>query len=83
MERSRNSEVVPLSPRSEVELTSALLATGFPYVRDETVDLNTGLVRDFLKDCCHGVRRGGSAAIDLAHVGAYWWGPLMPPEAPG
>ena len=77
LERTRSGQVVPLAARSEVGLQSALLATGFPYVRDETVDLNTGLVRDFLKACCHGVRRGGSAAIDLAHVAAgkldgYW-----------
>jgi myo-inositol-1(or 4)-monophosphatase len=59
-----------LGPLSAVPLERALLATGFPYLRDETVDLNTGLVRDFLKAPCHGIRRGGSAALDLAHVAA-------------
>jgi len=58
-------------------IDEALLATGFPYVRDENVDLMTGLVKDFLKARCHGVRRAGSAAVDLAHVAAgkldgYW-----------
>ena len=36
-----------------------------------------------MKACCHGVRRGGSAAIDLAHVAAgkldgYWEFKLRP-----
>ncbi|MBU8870092.1 MAG: inositol monophosphatase [Gemmatimonadales bacterium] len=77
LERARSNDVIPLSSRKKVGMQSALLATGFPYVRDEIVDLNTGLVRDFLKAGCHGVRRGGSAAIDLVHVAAgkldgYW-----------
>ncbi len=78
--RPGHGEVRDLTPRRPVALEKALVATGFPYVRNETVDRNTGLVRDFLKAQCHGVRRAGSAAIDLAHVAAgkldgYWeWG---------
>lgn len=77
LERTAAGLVTALPKRREVALDKALLATGFPYRRDETVDLNTGLVRDFLKANCHGVRRGGSAALDLAHVAAgrldgYW-----------
>jgi len=73
----------PLEVRQPVELDHALLATGFPYVRDEVVDRNTGHVADFLKASCHGVRRGGSAAIDLVHVAAgvldgYWEYSLRP-----
>lgn len=73
----------PLPAREPLNLTSALLTTGFPYIRDETVDINTGHVADFLKARCHGVRRGGSAAIDLAHVAAgkvdgYWEYRLRP-----
>ena len=69
--------------RTPVDLEESLLATGFPYVRDETVDRNTNLARDFLKARCHGVRRGGSAAIDLCHVAAgkldgYWEWRLRP-----
>jgi myo-inositol-1(or 4)-monophosphatase len=73
----------PLERRGPVTLTSSLLATGFPYVRDAVVDRNTGHVADFLKARCHGVRRGGSAAIDLVHVAAgkldgYWEYSLRP-----
>ena len=72
-----------LQLRGPVELTSALLATGFPYVRDEIVQRNAGHVTDFLQAGCHGVRRGGSAAIDLVHVAAgkldgYWEYNLRP-----
>ncbi len=47
------------------------------------MDRNTRLVRDFLKAPCHGVRRGGSAAIDLCHTAAgkldgYWEFRLRP-----
>ncbi len=77
LERPKHGLSDPLELRQPVELTSALLATGFPYVRDEGVDRNAGRVRDFLKAKCHGVRRGGSAAVDLVHVAAgkldgYW-----------
>jgi myo-inositol-1(or 4)-monophosphatase len=81
--RPRLGERRDLAPRKAVPLNEALLATGFPYVRDEMVDRNTSLVRDFLKASCHGVRRAGSAAIDLAHVAAgkldgYWEWKLRP-----
>jgi len=73
----------PLESLQPVKVDHALLATGFPYVRDDLVDRNTGHVADFLKAKCHGVRRGGSAAIDLVHVAAgvldgYWEYSLRP-----
>jgi len=81
--RPAHGSIAKLSPRAEVTVERALLATGFPYVRDELVDRNTGLVGDFLKARCHGVRRGGSAAVDLVHVAAgkldgYWEFSLRP-----
>ncbi len=77
MERPRSGNSQPLGPRQKLGLDQALLATGFPYVRDEDVDRNVTHVRNFLKAGCHGVRRGGSAALDLVHVAAgkldgYW-----------
>lgn len=83
VKRPRLGEMRDLARRRSVALDEALLATGFPYVRDETVDRNTAVVRDFLKANCHGVRRGGSAAIDLSHVAAgkldgYWEWKLRP-----
>jgi myo-inositol-1(or 4)-monophosphatase len=63
-------------------LEDSLLATGFPYDRRTTDDDN---LREFsrLKKITHGVRRGGSAAIDLAMVAdgtydAYWEMKLNP-----
>lgn len=81
--RPRHGVTQPLEKRGPVDLEKALLATGFPYVRDETVDRNTDHVARFLKARCHGVRRGGSAAIDLVHVAAgkldgYWEYHLRP-----
>jgi myo-inositol-1(or 4)-monophosphatase len=70
LNRPRNGSIQPLEKRTELPLDRALLATGFPYVRDETVDINAAHVAAFLKSPCHGVRRGGSAALDLVHVAA-------------
>ena len=83
LERPLHRESRDLPKREAVPLDQALLATGFPYVRDVTVDRNTGLVGDFLKARCHGVRRGGSAAVDLVHVAVgkldgYWEWRLRP-----
>lgn len=66
-----------------VALERALLATGFPYERGEVAALNCDLVKDFLLQPCHDVRRGGSAALDLCHVAAgrldgYWEFRLQP-----
>jgi len=83
LERPRHDTNISLAQREPVALKSALLATGFPYVRDAAVDLNTNRVRDFLRAHCHGVRRAGSAAVDLVHVAAgkldgYWETSLRP-----
>ncbi|MEN8006447.1 MAG: inositol monophosphatase family protein [Candidatus Krumholzibacteriota bacterium] len=83
LERPRHRTTRSLDRSEPVTLERALLATGFPYVRDEVVDLNAGLARDFLKARCHGVRRGGSAAVDLVHVACgkldgYWEWRLRP-----
>lgn len=57
-------------------LESSLLATGFPYDRKENLDNN---YKEFcqMTDASQGVRRLGSAALDLAYVAAgrldgYW-----------
>lgn len=82
-ERPGRGERRGLRLRQPVDITSALLATGFPYLRDRRVDRNTELVRRMLHAQCHGVRRAGSAALDLCHVGAgkldgYWEMGLRP-----
>lgn len=83
LERPRHEFVRTLPRREPVSLTEALLATGFPYVRDEVVLQNVEIMKRFLLAQCHGVRRAGSAAIDLCHVAAgkldgYWEMNLRP-----
>lgn len=63
-------------------LSRALLATGFPYDRRETVDALLRHLREALMRS-HGVRRGGSAALDLCELAAgrldgYWEERLAP-----
>jgi len=49
------------------ELDQALLATGFPYDRREHADFYLSFFKAFLTRC-QGIRRNGSAALDLCYV---------------
>ncbi len=71
---ARNGKAVRVSTRGD--LNSALCATGFPYDRRETDDDNLRELGAVLKRV-RGIRRCGSAALDLALVAdgtydAYW-----------
>jgi myo-inositol-1(or 4)-monophosphatase len=56
-----------ISVTGEKRLSSALLATGFPYdVRESKVN-NLGHFARMYK-ACQGIRRGGSAALDLCYL---------------
>lgn len=48
-------------------LQESLLATGFPYYHSEKKDTYLDIIKEFLEKT-HGIRRLGSAAIDLAYV---------------
>jgi myo-inositol-1(or 4)-monophosphatase len=48
-------------------LEECLLATGFPYYHSEKKEDYLDIIKDFLENT-HGIRRLGSAAIDLAYV---------------
>ena len=61
---------------SETELISSLLATGFPYDRQTSDENNVRQLAAFLQ-VAQGIRRPGSAALDIAYVAAgrldgYW-----------
>ncbi|WP_420644097.1 inositol monophosphatase family protein [Candidatus Leptofilum sp.] len=61
---------------TEGDLVSSLLATGFPYDRQTSDDNNVRQLSAFLQ-VAQGIRRPGSAALDLAYVAAgrldgYW-----------
>ena len=59
----------PLRVSKEDNLKHSLLATGFPYDRHTSPHNNTIELAAFLKET-HGIRRAGSAALDLAYVAA-------------
>ncbi|MGB3615970.1 MAG: inositol monophosphatase family protein [Elainellaceae cyanobacterium] len=72
----------PISVSKTAQLKDSLLVTGFAYDRRETIDNNYA-------EFCHlthktqGVRRGGSASVDLAYVACgrldgYWERGLSP-----
>jgi myo-inositol-1(or 4)-monophosphatase len=67
---------VPLRVSQADELVHSLLATGFPYDRHHSEQDNMQQLTRFLKQA-QGIRRNGSAALDMANVAAgrldgYW-----------
>ena len=72
----------PIAVSSVPALDDALLATGFPYDRREHLELYLGFFADFVRRA-QGVRRNGSAALDLCYVGCgrldgFWEWKLRP-----
>lgn len=57
----------PIKVSAINSLSESLLATGFPYYHLDKRDLYLDIIKEFLNET-HGVRRLGSAAIDLAYV---------------
>lgn len=60
-----NGKEIKVSPIKSLE--ESLLATGFPYYHSEKKEDYLEIIKDFLENT-HGIRRLGSAAIDLAYV---------------
>ena len=77
----------PLAVSPKTELGESILATGFPYRREELKPNNSeNFQRFFLQ--LRGIRRMGSAALDLAYVAAgrldgYWELYLSPHDVAG
>ena len=59
----------PIHTSKNTELISALIATGFPYTKLEKLDSHLQMIK-YLKFNARGLRRIGSAALDLAYVAA-------------
>ncbi|WP_026898121.1 inositol monophosphatase family protein [Daejeonella oryzae] len=57
----------PISVSKALKLENTLLATGFPYYDFEKQEPYLNVFRDLMQKC-HGLRRIGSAAVDLAYV---------------
>lgn len=73
---------VPIVVSPVDDLGAALLATGFPYDRRRHLDFYIGFLADFIARA-QGVRRNGSAALDLCYVAcgridAFWEWKLHP-----
>jgi len=60
-----NDSVIRVSKCENLE--KGLVATGFPYHNFELLDTYFDMLKTFMKNC-HGLRRMGSAALDLAYV---------------
>jgi myo-inositol-1(or 4)-monophosphatase len=62
-----NDKVIRVSPNKE--LINAMIATGFPYTHMERIDAHIEMIK-YLRYNARGLRRFGSAALDLAYVAA-------------
>ncbi len=60
-----NGKRIGVSPFTE--LSQTLLATGFPYFNFEKEQRYLNIVSELMQKC-HGIRRMGSAAVDMAYV---------------
>lgn len=60
-----NGKAIHVSDKEK--LSQSLIATGFPYSNFTSVDAYLSVLKEFMR-YCHGVRRLGSAAVDLAYV---------------
>lgn len=60
-----NGKSIQVSPHSEFSKT--LIATGFPYYNFDKEDEYLKVVKELMQQC-HGIRRMGSAAVDMAYV---------------
>lgn len=58
---------MPIKVSPSKELDKALLATGFPYYDFEQMNKYLAILNDFMQNT-HGLRRMGSAAVDLAYT---------------
>ncbi len=77
---SLNHRRIRVSARNSLE--GALLGTGIPFRENQDVDTYMATLRDFIGPIA-GIRRPGSAALDLAYVAAgrfdgYWESGLKP-----
>lgn len=73
----------PLHVAGATDVQAALMITGFPYDRGAPLDKQLAVLAAFLRAPVHGIRRDGSAAIDLCHVAAgradgFWEYTLLP-----
>lgn len=59
----------PMQVRDNADLSQSLVVTGFPYRRGLDIDASLAVLK-FCVINCRGVRRLGSAALDLAYVAA-------------
>ncbi|MDP3919843.1 MAG: inositol monophosphatase family protein [Candidatus Omnitrophota bacterium] len=57
----------PIHVSANATLSQSLLCTGFPYDRRERADFYLSIIKAFIMEV-HGVRRTGTAALDLCYV---------------
>ncbi len=67
-----NGERVQVSPAERLD--QILIGVGFYYDRGAMMEATLAAIRDLFRQNIHGVRRFGTASLDLAHVGCGMYG---------
>ncbi|REJ71811.1 MAG: inositol monophosphatase [Planctomycetota bacterium] len=68
----RNGESVQVA--SNTQLDEALVGVGFYYDRGAMMEATLAAVADLFRQNIHGIRRFGTASLDLCHVGSGYYG---------
>lgn len=69
---THNGQPIHVTPDERLEQT--LIGTGFYYDRGSMMEATLGVLADLFRENIHGVRRFGSAALDLCHVAKGYYG---------
>lgn len=69
----------PLTPRrlaasTSTSLSEVLIGVGFYYDRGKMMEATLAAIANLFRSQVHGVRRFGTAALDLCHVAEGWYG---------
>ncbi len=64
----------PISVSNERELNQTLIGTGFYYDRGAVMQATLDAIGDCFRQNIHGIRRFGTASLDLAHVASGQYG---------
>jgi myo-inositol-1(or 4)-monophosphatase len=67
-----NGRRVRVTP--DAQLTQVLIGVGFYYDRGQLMEATLDAIRDLFRTNIHGIRRFGTASLDLCHVGVGMYG---------
>ncbi len=71
---SSSADARRLAVAMSTSLSEVLVGVGFYYDRGRMMEATLDAIRDIFRQQVHGIRRFGTAALDLCHVAEGWYG---------